>query len=75
MPIFDRITFSVHALERMQERGISQDDVRFALDHGEAAVEEDGIWYVELGTLCVAFAERDNDTGHVVTVFHRRKHT
>ncbi len=48
MSIFDRVTYSRHALRRMQKRHVSPEEVVMALRFGEGHFDEgDGTWPYE----------------------------
>jgi hypothetical protein len=40
MPIVDGLNFTDHGLERAQERGISTDDIRWAMNGARRGIEE-----------------------------------
>jgi urease accessory protein UreE len=73
MPVYDEITYSDHARQRMRKRRIGRDDVELVLRIGDGRAEEDGTWIYELDTLRVIVVERGT-AAHVVTVIHLRSH-
>lgn len=48
MPEYDSIEFTHHALERMQERRISREDVQLVLRLGEGRPGKRGTWLYEM---------------------------
>lgn len=72
MPEFRDITYSRHALRRMQQRRISRGEVALVLRIGEGYADEDDSWIYELGKIRVVITER-NDVAHVITVIRLRK--
>lgn len=66
MPLFDRITFSFHALLRMRQRRISADDVTLVLRIGDGEEDGNGNWVYELGRFRVVIQDR-GDEAHVIT--------
>ncbi len=72
MPEFERISYTLHALEQMQGRRISEDDVLLALRHGDASFDfVDQQWLIELGHIRVVVVEYD-DEARIVTVIRLR---
>lgn len=74
MPLFERITYSAHALIRMQQRRISPEDVALALRVGEGYEDDDGNWIYELGRLRAIIQDRDSDA-HVITAIKLKGRT
>lgn len=74
MPLFERITYSAHALIRMRQRRISPEDVALALRVGEGYEDDDGNWIYELGRLRVIIQDRDSDA-HVITAIKLKGRT
>ena len=70
--------YRIHAIERMFERNISQENVVFAFEHGETieVYDEDKPYpsflilvYVEKRPLHVVFAKDDEDNVIVITAY------
>jgi peroxiredoxin len=73
MPVYNAITYSRHAEQRMRIRGLSRQDVELALRIGDGFPEDDGTYVYELDRIRVVIVER-GAVAHVVTVIKMRKH-
>jgi len=71
MPVFDAITYTRHARERMDERRIRREDVEFTLRTGEGRLGRHDTWIYESGRYRVVIAEEDG-TALVLTVIRLR---
>lgn len=67
MPVFDRIDYTQHAQERMQERRIQTADVEFTLRTGEGRPGKLDSWIYESGRYRVIVKETGS-TALVLTV-------
>jgi hypothetical protein len=73
VPIFERITYSRHAEQRMHRRHIRRDLVELVLRIGEGMFDdEEQTWTYTLDPVSVVIVERD-DAAHVVTVIRLRR--
>lgn len=77
MPEYDSIEFTQHALERMQERRISEDDVRIILRFGEGRPGRRGTWQYEIrsasGSGTRVIVKEFEERARVITVIRLRK--
>ena len=71
MPIFEKIVYTTHALDRMDERRIRREDVEFTLRNGEGRPGKPGSWIVESSRYRIVFAE-DGATARTLTVVRLR---
>jgi hypothetical protein len=71
VPLFEHITYTQHASDRMVERGISRDDVELMLRIGEGRPGKRGIWLYELGAWRVVTMEADG-SARIITVIRLR---
>lgn len=71
MPIFEHIEYTRHAMERMDERGISHADVELTLRIGEGRPGKRGTWIYELGSWRVVTMEVGN-SARIITVVRLR---
>lgn len=71
MPIFERIHYTEHALDRMRERGVSRADVELTLRIGEGRPGKHETWIYELGPWRVIVVE-EVDSARVITVVRLR---
>lgn len=71
MPVFDAITYTRHARERMDERRIRREDVELTLRTGEGRPGRHDTWIYESGRYRVVIAEEDG-TALVLTVIRLR---
>lgn len=74
MPVFDEITYTQHARERMTERRIRREDVEFTLRTGDGRPGRHGTWIYESGRYRIVIAE-EGDTARVLTVVRLRGRT
>jgi hypothetical protein len=71
LPVFDEITYTPHARERMEERRIRREDVEFTLRTGEGRPGKHGTWVYESGRYRVVVTE-DHGAARVLTVIRLR---
>jgi hypothetical protein len=77
VPEYDSIEFTHHALERMQERRLSEEDIRHILRFGEGRPGRRGMWLYEMraasgaGTRVVV--KEFGLSARVITVMRLRK--
>ncbi len=74
MPVYEAITYSAHAVQRLRKRRIPREDVELVLRISEGTPEDDGTIDYELDHIRVVIVER-GAAGHVVTVMRMRDHT
>ena len=79
MARFAWIIYTKHALQRMEHRRISRDDVEAALELGEGAIDEDDNLIYQLQTphgwtIRVVVAD-EGETARVITAMRLRKST
>jgi len=71
MPVYDKIAYTDHARDRMDERRIRPEDVEFTLRNGEGRPGRHGSWIYESGRYRIVIAE-EGDTAKVLTVVRLR---
>jgi hypothetical protein len=71
MPVYDKITYTQHARERVDERRIHREDVEYTLRTGEGRPGKHDSWIYESGRYRVVVTE-DDGTALVLTVVRLR---
>jgi len=76
VPEYESIEFTEHALERMQERHLTEADVRHILRFGTGRPGKRGMWLIETPSVAksgVRVVVRElGDTARVITVIRLR---